>query len=179
MLSPNPSPTALYHELNQHYFGGRLPRYRVTFAQPRASGWHGECFPARRLIQLSRGLSGEMLRQTLLHEMCHIGSPDHGQRFQAKLARLAEQGEAWARGELEAYQDTLDTWNQLVARLKKGLEELANIQPRPRFATICRTAAYNLDCRPSEVLHKTPWLPAAWRNACVQADQRQARRAEY
>ena len=41
----------------------------------------------------------ERLRQALLHEMCHIGEPYHGRRFQAKLARLAAAGESWAEKE--------------------------------------------------------------------------------
>jgi SprT-like family len=171
--------TALYHELNQRFFGGRLPRYRVTFARPRVSGWHGECFPAQRLIRLRRGLTGEELRRTLLHEMCHIGAPDHGRRWQAKLARLGEQGETWVQDELEGYQQNPLTWPQLLAELKDGLEDLAHQDPRPSLATLRRYAADTLTCQPGEVLRKVPWLPAAWRNACARADQRRALRAQY
>jgi hypothetical protein len=178
MTTTNCLPMALYHELNQRFFGGRLPRYRVTFAQPRVSGWRGECFPARQLIRLARGLTGEPLRQTLLHEMCHIGAPSHGQRFQAKLARLVAQGELWAQKELEGYQEPQLTWPQLIAQVKDDLDELASQQPRPSLAAIRRVAADTLVCLPGEVMRKVPWLPAAWRNACVQADRRSALRAQ-
>jgi SprT-like family len=165
------SPTALYHELNQRYFGGRLPRYRVTLAQPRVSGWHGECFPSRRLIRLARGLTEEMLQRTLLHEMCHIGAPGHGQRFQAKLAHLVAQGVPWAQEELEGYQHPQLTWRELIHEVKDVLDDLASRQPRPTFAAIRRSAADTLCCRPGEVLHKAPWLEAAWRKSCARADQ--------
>jgi WLM domain len=178
LISTKGSPTALYHELNQRYFGGRLPRFRVTFTQPRVSGWHGEIFPARRLIRLRRGLTGDELRRTLLHEMCHIGAPHHGQRFQAKLARLVAQGEAWAQQELEIYQQPQLTWTKLIAEVKETLEEFAYHDPRPSFTAIRRYAADTLTCQPGEVLRKAPWLQAAWRNVCHRVDRRRALRAQ-
>jgi hypothetical protein len=179
VTTPTPTPTALYHELNRRYFAGRLPRYRVTFAQPQVTGWRGECLPGQRLIRLRRGFTGDELRRTLLHEMCHIGAPGHGQRFQAKLARLVDQGEVWAQEELDGYRQTPLTWPQMIADLKDGLDELAYQQPRPRFATLQRYAADRLSCRPGEVLRKVPWLQAAWRNACLRVDRLRALRAQH
>jgi hypothetical protein len=170
------SVTALYHELNQRYFRGRLPQYWVVFAQPKVTGWHGECFPARRLIQLRRGLTGDELRQTLLHEMCHIGSPGHGRRFQAKLARLVEQGEPWAQAEIDGYRNSPLSWPNMLRELRASLDEWAYRQPRPNFAAIQRYAADAMTCRPSEILRKVPWLGAAWRHACVRVDRQRALR---
>jgi hypothetical protein len=178
VTTPTLSPTALYHELNRRFFGGKLPRYRVTFAQARRSGWDGECFPDRRLIQLRRGLAGDELRRSLLHEMCHIGAPGHGRRFLAKLARLVDQGEAWAQEELERYQHTQHTWTDLIAQVKDALEETAYEHPRPRFTVIRSGVANILCCEPGQVLQKVPWLKAAWRNACVRVDRQRVPRRD-
>jgi len=89
---------SLYAQLNREFFRDRLPVYRVRFRQFDRPGQEGECKPTARTILLATPLKGDpqKLRQVLLHEMCHIGSPGHGLRFQAKLARLAANGESWA-----------------------------------------------------------------------------------
>jgi hypothetical protein len=153
-------------------FDGRLPTYRLTWADPPVAGWLGECTPAKRLIRLRRGLSGEALRATLLHEMIHAAGPmGHGQHFQTKLAHLARQGERWALEELAYYRHHHPTWPQLQRRLKALLEEQAQAQPRPSVVAMRRMAADLLACRPSEVPRKVPWLEASWRQACAQVDQ--------
>jgi hypothetical protein len=155
-----------------------LPSYRVVLAQFPIEEWYGECLPARRLIRLKRGLTGAPLRETLLHEMCHIGGPfHHGQRFQAKLAHLVAQGEAWAQAELDYYRQGHGSWPQHLRQLKAMLGDLASAQPRPSLVAVRRMAADTLACRPSEVRRKVPWLDASWRQACAQADQSRARRA--
>ncbi len=90
----------LFDELNRKYWRGRLPRYRVI-QRATLHGLQGRCNNARRTILLAPHPSPEPLRLTLLHEMCHIGTPYHGRRFQANLERLACQGEAWARFNVE------------------------------------------------------------------------------
>jgi predicted metal-dependent hydrolase len=51
----------------------------------------------KKLYHLRRGMPKTILRQTLLHEMCHIGDPYHGHRFLSKLRKLAQAGEKWAK----------------------------------------------------------------------------------
>jgi hypothetical protein len=84
-----------------------LPAYRIQFARFEIRGQKGKCDTARRMIRLSREFQDDPdgLRRELLHEMCHIGSPGHGRRFQAKLARLAAAGESWAEKERRDFAD--------------------------------------------------------------------------
>ena len=101
MATTNPTTTRLtrlFGDLNQQFFRGRLPAYRIQFARFEIPGKCGERDTARRMIRLSRRLQDDPAgwRQAMLHEMCHIGAPWHGRRFQAKLAKLAAAGEAWA-----------------------------------------------------------------------------------
>ena len=153
-------------------FDGRLPTYRLTWADPPVAGWLGECTPAKRLIRLRRGLSGEELRQTLIHEMIHAAGPmGHGQPFQAQLARLVRQGEAWAREELQYYRDGHHTWPARQRQLKATLQDLAQALPRPSLVAIRRVAADLLACRVSKVPRKVPCLEASWRQACADAEQ--------
>jgi len=72
----------LFDQLNRKWFDGRLRPCAVRWAALLSQG-HYES--GRRTIYLRRGLAGAELIQTLLHEMCHIGTPDHGIRFKAKL----------------------------------------------------------------------------------------------
>lgn len=165
----------LYAELNTRFFGGRLPRFRVTHcASPRLllKGFEGECLDSRRLIRLRRGLEPNRVRQVLLHEMCHIGAPPgHGPRFQANLLQLVAQGETWAAEELERVRHA-HRWNELVAQARLELDELASISPRPSFRRVVRwLAEETFFRRPPEVLQVAPWLRQAWEKACREADQ--------
>jgi hypothetical protein len=44
------------------------------------------------LIRIRRGLDGHELIETLLHEMNHIGTTDHGPKFRRTMARLRDMG---------------------------------------------------------------------------------------
>ena len=155
----------LFDEFNRKYFRDRLPRYRVRFVGARHSGWRGDCDPKRRMIRLA-GDRSFVDPRTLLHEMCHIGTPDHGKRFQAKLLRLAAQGVEWAREEAEGYA-TAFTWNEEQSNVRGKLNEIAQtLKPRPTFREMIRWLATSYGVDPVRM----PWLRAAWRNACREAD---------
>jgi predicted metal-dependent hydrolase len=75
------------------------PRYRVVGAELKSNpgdDLQGHCDPDKKVIRLKKGMSGDLLRRALLHEMCHIGSVSHGKRFRAKLERLVSMAEARA-----------------------------------------------------------------------------------
>jgi hypothetical protein len=89
----------LFDKLNTELFGGRLPKYRVLPGMPR-NGARGFIDDETRTIWIC---APEEIRETLLHEMCHIGTPGHGRTFRAKLKRLARSGEKWAEAERAYY----------------------------------------------------------------------------
>jgi hypothetical protein len=95
----NISLDTLFDRLNAGLFDGRLPKYRVGRCTPR-NGERGFIDDEARTIWICA--PGET-RETLLHEMCHIGTPGHGRRFRAKLKRLARGGESWAQAERAYY----------------------------------------------------------------------------
>ena len=66
----------LYDQLNREFFDGGLLRYQVKLvARVPGKFSSGACYSKRQLIILSRGLErAPRLRETLLHEMCHIGT---------------------------------------------------------------------------------------------------------
>ena len=123
----------LFDDYNQQFFLGRLPKYRVRFSHSIHS--HGECRSQDHVILLSRRVPQEELRQYLLHEMCHIGCPDHGKRFKSKLQKLADQGEEWAVEEIHLYREAF-TWNQEMANIKQNLEEMALNPSRLTFSQV-------------------------------------------
>ena len=90
---------SLFDGLNGDLFAGRLPKYRVRRCTPR-NGERGFIDEETRTIWICA--LGET-RETLLHEMCHIGTPGHGRRFRAKLKQLARSGEKWAEEERACY----------------------------------------------------------------------------
>src|SRR5262249_5712918 len=96
----------LFKALNREFFGGRLPHYRVRLRKQRFLGEKRSCEDDPRTIYPPM-MDAEETRGTLLHEMCHSGTPGHGQRFQRKLSRLASMGEAWAAEEVEQYREAI------------------------------------------------------------------------
>ncbi len=163
------SPTKLFQDLNRQFFRGRLPRYRVVLSDSLLPS-HGECLPERRLIRLRRGLDPETTRRILLHEMCHIGSLGHGRPFQAKLYLLAAQGEEWAKHEAEKYRDAV-SWNAHMTNLRGTLDDVAGQSPRPNFPALVRWLTADFCRQPRELLRSVPWLRAAWKKACREADK--------
>ena len=158
------SPTEEFRKLNRQFFGGRLPPHRVVLKSgfPR----HGECIPERRFIRLGRGLGNDPteLRRTLLHEMCHIGTPNHGRRFQAKLLKLAQAGEAWATQEAASYANALSFGDELH-RLRELIEDLVlelSHDGKPGFRRVLAWLAKDFGMTSSELRRRAPWVRAAW-----------------
>jgi len=89
----------LFNHLNRTFFAGCLPKHRVRL-RPSQQGEYGWIDEHAQTIWLS---DPSRLRETLLHEMCHIGTSGHGRRFRAKLRRLARMGESWAQAERAYY----------------------------------------------------------------------------
>jgi hypothetical protein len=91
--------TEMFARFNRDYFGGRKPRYRVL-RQPWRGGY---CDIERRRILLPLGMEGDELAAVLLHEMCHIGCPYHGRRFQERMRRLIPLVSASVAAGIELY----------------------------------------------------------------------------
>jgi hypothetical protein len=151
----------LFDALNQQFFGGRLPAYTVRERQ-RIPGMGeeqvGKCDDLRRTIWLISGLAPDMRRQTLLHEMCHVGCPGfHGKRFQKRLLKLAALGEEWAREEAElcALQGNMT----LKQYIRPTIEDLARGLPHIPW----RTARRRLRAEHGEVFDSVaPWARGVW-----------------
>lgn len=174
---------ALFESFNRQFFAGQLPAYRV-YSRAKVVGdgieLPGCCDSTNRVILIQRGIAGDALRRLLLHEMCHIGTPYHGRKFQAKLLQLAAQGEAWAGEEASGLADGY-SWNQAVRGLCDQLDETARFSPRPRFPAAVRALARSLrpGLNPNELLRMAPWLRARWKKACTAADKEAALRKRY
>lgn len=79
-----------FDRLNQAYWKGRLPSYRV-FESDKYAG--GLCLKSKRQIYITRGLSRFTRRKTLLHEMCHAAvGGNHGKAWRAEMLRIAALG---------------------------------------------------------------------------------------
>ena len=160
--------TQLYRELNQRFWNGRLPDYRVRFCKLPV-GKKGECLSERGLIRLTVGLEEDELRRTLLHEMCHIGCHYHGQKFLARLIRLAEQGEQWATEEAEMYRNG-PSWNESIRMIRDDLFTIA-LDGTPRFRDVVAFFARDFGEHPARFIKRIPWLKAAWQKAQHDAEQ--------
>jgi len=90
---------ALFDHLNANLFDGRLPKYRVRRCTPRNEE-RGFIEEEARTIWIC---TPREVRETLLHEMCHIGTAGHRRAFRAQLRHLARQGERWAQTERAYY----------------------------------------------------------------------------
>ena len=165
-----------FEDFNRRYFRGRLPSYRVIvterFRTRMAGTWYGESDDATRTIRLRAGLpdhsTGTALRdpswpKVLLHEMCHIGHPGHGKRWQARMQKLAHLGEEWARTEAAEYRGQQSPKTSLTAEIKKCLEDLTSQRELPSWRSALRATAYELGRPGREILHIAPWAPSVWK----------------
>jgi hypothetical protein len=102
--------------------------------------------------------------------MCHIGTPGHGVRFQAKLKRLARLGEALAAKEVEEYKESyLLEQKSLTAQVKTALEDAAWgwdkaipwCQARGRIAA-------RIPIEPERLKTVAPWAQKVWRKLLLE-----------
>lgn len=160
----------MFEELNAAYFGGKLPRYTVGFSRRLPGGRHtmGRCDDEHKEIMISEDLapSWKVVRETLLHEMCHIGCPSHGRRFQERLKALADRGETWALEDLRDYTEM--TWPKIQALTKTALADAAmdlsrrgGTVPTRLTEGIANQLGYSL----VELRRSMPWVDASWRIA--------------
>jgi hypothetical protein len=79
----------LFQFYNQHYFNGRLARYKVVFSDRFAGG---RC-DGKTLTIFLYPQSPTPIRRLLLHEMAHVtGGAGHGKKFQDEIRRLISFG---------------------------------------------------------------------------------------
>lgn len=162
----------LFEEFNARFFHGRLPRYRVRESRTHRGGHFGTCNSPSKTILLQPQLSQPLLRRTLLHEMCHIGTPSHGSRFRAKLLRLATMGEAWATEEAQLYANKTP-W---LRELSQHTRDLAASCPDWSVTQALSALAREYSFSRAELLRKAPWVRTLWcREARQQRDDEQNR----
>lgn len=88
---------AMFAEFNSKYFEGTVPpvsvRWTVRAEGHLKSGSTGCYEPHLKTIFLSVTLAGESVPQSMIHEMCHIGTDgSHDERFKRKLRDLEARG---------------------------------------------------------------------------------------
>jgi hypothetical protein len=98
----------LFNRLNQKYWNGRLPLYKVIISDKYGS--HGLCQRKTRTIWIQDGLK-RSLPKFLLHEMCHIRHLDHGKLWQMEMLRIAKLG-APTKGEALIYRSANKTFSK-------------------------------------------------------------------
>ena len=158
----------LYDQLNREFFDGGLLRYQVKLvARVPGKFSSGACYSKRQLIILSRGLErAPRLRETLLHEMCHVGtSGKHDRSFQAKLKKLERRGETWAGREWREYaEDTLlgekQTMKQKV--ILSALDDLIEAHPDWSWMMMRQGLADHLCMSVMQLLQAVPDLRQIW-----------------
>ncbi len=102
-MSPRPNCylDRLFLDHRSRYFPGRLKGYSVG-VDDELDHESGFCDSTLRLIAVNASLLNSPLdlRRTLVHEMCHVGIPNHGRAFREELLRVARLGEPAAVLEL-------------------------------------------------------------------------------
>ena len=103
-MRPNHYLEELFVDLRSRYFPNRMRAYSVRVDDD-LDDQSGYCDSTLRVIAVGAGLlaSPLELRRTLVHEMCHVGIPNHGRAFLKQLRRVAQLGEPAAVLELREY----------------------------------------------------------------------------
>ncbi len=154
--------TDLYETFNQNLFRGRLPRYRVRRACFDAPGQYGLCRQEKQTILIRPGLDGNDLRETLLHEMCHIGSTGHGKRFQAKLARLESLGEKWAEKQRASYEEACRSASPITANIRHTIDDWVWQCADIPWTQIRKLLAREVGLSPNRLIKAAPWVRRVW-----------------
>ncbi len=105
------NPNELFKQLNQQFFNGELPDYKIEFVpveelEPDDGDEGGEHIGAEKIIRLTEPLRDrpEALRRMLIHEMIHaLTGDDHDEAFFDKMVEIARTGEDWAWDEAKEY----------------------------------------------------------------------------
>ncbi len=164
---------ALFDALNQKYFEGRLPRYRVKrVSRMPHPVLRGCCVFDSRTIKLIRTLKDDECREVLLHEMIHTRTRGHGVRFQAELARLAKMGEGWAEKQRALYEEACHHKDPPpTVTIRHQIGTLADAHPELRWPEVLRILAQAVDRSPREVLRIAPWANQVWHRELVYGQQ--------
>jgi hypothetical protein len=172
----------MYVEYNQRYWGGKLPQYHVR--RKRLPGLQGLTDDRRRTIWLdSRIQDGELLRQNLLHEMCHVAEGpqkvSHGPVFWKQLDRLAAHGESWAAEQLiwysdDKYRHQMSPFKALRTRLQALL--LTENGPHMPWRRVKIVVAHGFGISIREIDRRFPRLQSSWRR--LQRDEMRTRASE-
>ena len=152
-----------FDDLNFQFFKGRLPRYQVRRTRKPPPGQHGEVRPEGQIIILSEHGSPEERRRILLHEMCHISTLGHGKRFQAKLRRLAAQGEAWADKEAAECAEACASFRSTTAEIKQAIIDAAMDLRTHSWSRVKRLISDKVGITPKKLSHAAPWAARVWR----------------
>lgn len=122
----------------------------------------------------------EATRRILLHEMCHIGCPGHGARFQKKLRALATAGEQWAEAEAKelAEGSAQQRREPVTAEIARRLKDMALDAPEAEWPAALRVLAYEVGRPEGEIARIAPWAPTLWatETAVRRADREQQRK---
>ncbi len=165
---------ALFEKLNHQLFGGRLPRYMVRFGPSgRLVAESGYCDSERKTIYVDPNPpTRALLRQVLLHEMCHIGTPGHGSRFQKKLRRLAALGETWANREADECAEARAMRVSPTAAIVRELKDMAIEQPAAEWPHARGVLAFRMGRLEAEIDRIAPWAARLWDRESTKARQR-------
>lgn len=145
---------SVFDDLRQRYFPGRLRGYRVRWGN--FSGTHmGQCDSKTRTLSICRGLKGDELIATLLHEMNHVGCPSHGKRFRQGIERLIGMG---------APIDESDKVQGVspVTILTDCMESLAMEMPDTKWSLVKASLARELGMTQAEMIRRYPWARRRW-----------------
>ena len=145
----------LFDELNRKYFGGKLRKRPVRWAAWKREPQDGLCTP--RAIYIRRGISSECVAQTLVHEMCHIGTgKGHGKRFNTALARVKAIGAPIYPADLASnYYDP-------HKELPSTIENIAMERSLTTWRQVRKALASELVRSQAEVERRYPWARKRW-----------------
>lgn len=163
---------ALFDDLNTRYFGGKLPKYRVTVraglkAECRGAWKIGSmCLDKERQILLDGGMKQDQLIKVLLHEMMHAATTPqgdvHGAPFQYEIRRLHALGAPLTDedAELAVPLSPKDIeWSITKASFKILAFDILVDDPELTTREVLRVLAYHETGMPvARLLRQYPWV---------------------
>ena len=182
----NPEAQAQFHEFNQRYFGGKLPRYRVRVVDyiPKQRE-HGHINRKQRLICLLAGHQDACMIATLLHEMAHAATNDqHADRFMEEMKRLLSvSAPITYEADIKPYKEKERFTPKRLTRtfLRCAAEEAIMGAPTTPLRAFVRwfVLDYGYADSSAEFMRKFPWVSHVFREVKKDAKTYEKRRAQF
>jgi len=168
----------MFKEFNKTFWRNRLPHYDVKVVRdiPDDVTAGGICDTVKKqiLIHWDMTAEGDGFRSTVLHEMCHVATPqgsEHGWQFRNQLKRLQRMGEEWAEEEVEFCKNDETYGVKWLKRVVRRMIDMATKNSYLTLEQVLNQVAGEFSVSTDELRQWIPDLERGWKLLSIFGEQ--------